>query len=193
VRGLRGLDGTLRLEMLTDRPEERFAIGSILTIEGDGRTLKVDDFQPAAPGSFARFREVQSREAATPLVGRFLTVALAVAPKASDPISWDEVIGITVRDAAGDPIGEIVDCYRAGGAEVYLLRTPDGGELDLPAVASVITTFDPRAGVIVADLSVMELEPRRARIKDPNRKQRPRRGGVRGVPAAASGEEGERA
>ena len=112
---------------------------------------------------------------------------------AHDPITWDEVIGITVRDAAGDPIGEIVDCYRAGGAEVYLLRTPDGGELDLPAVASVITAFDPRAGVIVADLSVLELEPRRARIKDPNRKKRPRRGGPRGVPTAASGEEGKRA
>ena len=166
---------------------------SILTIEGDGRTIQVEAFQPAEPGSFARFREISSREAAAPLVGRFLAVALAAVPAASDPISWDEVIGITVRGTTGEAIGEIVDCYRAGGAEVYLLRTPDGAELDLPAVASVITTFEPRAGLIVADLTAMELEPRRKRVHDPARKQRPRRGAVRGIPLVTRSEEGERA
>lgn len=167
--------------MLTDRPEVRFAVGSMLTVEGDGRTLEVADFQPAAPGSFVRLLEVQSREAAATLVGRYLTVSRSATPTASDPISWDEVIGITVRTPAGEVIGEIIDCYRAGGAEVYLVRTSEGAELDLPAVASVITTFDPRAGVIVADLTAMDIEPRRARVKDPLRKLRPRRGGIRGA------------
>ena len=167
--------------MLTDQPEERFAAGSLLTVEDDGRTLTVESFQPASPGSFARFREVQSRDVAAALVTRFIAVALAAVPSASDPISWDEVIGITVRGAAGEVIGEIVDCYRAGGAEVYLVRTPDGAELDLPAVAAVITAFDPRAGVIVADLSAMELGPHR-RPAETARRQRPRRGGARNVP-----------
>ena len=94
------------------------------------------------------------------LVGRYLTVSRSATPTASDPISWDEVIGITVRTPAGEVIGEIIDCYRAGGAEVYMVRTSEGAELDLPAVASVITTFDPRAGVIVADLTAMDIEPR---------------------------------
>lgn len=165
MRGIRGLDGTLRLEVLTDRPDERFALGSTLLVEeeppgAEPRTLRVRSFQPASPGSFARFDEIRSREEASALVGRFLAVALPAVPRSSDPISWDEVIGLTVRDSRDTVIGEVVDCYRAGGAEVYLVRTPDGGELDLPAVASVITTFDPRAGVIIANLDAMEIEAR---------------------------------
>ena len=183
MRGIRGLDGTLRLEVLTDRPAERFAVGAALQIEGSERVIHVADFQPASPGSFARFREVRSREAATSLIGSFLSVALSATPQQGDPISWDEVIGIMVRDTNGMPIGEIVDCYRAGGAEVYLVRTPDGGELDLPAVASVITTFEPRAGVIVANLDAMELEVRRARPKGPKKPQRPRRSRARRIAA----------
>ena len=81
----------------------------MLTVEGDGRTLEVADFQPAAPGSFVRLLEVQSREAAATLVGRYLTVSRSATPTASDPISWDEVIGITVRTPAGEVIGEIIE------------------------------------------------------------------------------------
>lgn len=73
---------------------------------------------------------------------------------------WDEVIGVQVNDIEGAVIGTVIDCYRAGGAEVYILRTPDGGELDLPAVASIIVSFKPREGVIIADLTGSDLTPR---------------------------------
>ena len=70
---------------------------------------------------------------------------------------------------AGGVIGTVIDCYRAGGAEVYVLRTPDGGELDLPAVASIIVTFKPREGVIVADLTGSDLVPRPPKRAKPTR------------------------
>lgn len=67
-------------------------------------------------------------------------------------------------------IGTITDCYRAGGAEVYILRTPDGGEMDLPSVASIIVTFKPREGIIVANIAGSELTvraPKRVRTPRP--------------------------
>jgi 16S rRNA processing protein RimM len=168
IRGVRGLDGSLRIEVLTDTPERRFAPGARLFVEGSDRVLTLLEVTPSSPGLFVRFGEVQSRLAGERLIGAYLTIPAAEAQIPPDRVFWDEVLGITVRDTRGEVIGEIRDLYRAGGAEVYLVRTPDGGEIDLPAVASVIVEFAPREGRIVADLTGSELAVRVA--KEPRRR-----------------------
>lgn len=160
MRGVRGLDGTLRLEVLTDTPELRFIPGARLFIEGSERILTLLEVTPGSPGLFIRFGEVQSRLAGERLVGAYLTVPAAEVQIPPDRVLWDEVIGVTVRDAQGEVIGEIRDLYRAGGAEVYVVHTPDGGEIDLPAVAAVIVEFAPREGRIIADLTGSEISVR---------------------------------
>ena len=152
VRGVRGLDGTLRLEVLTDLPEQRFLPGARLSVEGSERVLTILEVTPSSPGLFIRVGEVQSRLAGERLVGAYLTIPAAQVQIPPDRVLWDEVIGVTVRDPQGEIIGEVRDLYRAGGAEVYVVQTPDGGEIDLPAVASVIVEFAPREWRIVADL-----------------------------------------
>jgi 16S rRNA processing protein RimM len=163
VRGVRGLDGTLRLEVLTDLPEQRFLPGARLSVEGSERVLTILEVTPSSPGLFIRVGEVQSRLAGERLVGAYLTIPAAQVRIPPDRVLWDEVIGVTVRDPQGGIIGEVHDLYRAGGAEVYVVRTPDGGEIDLPAVASVIVEFAPREGRIVADLTGSELAVRAAK------------------------------
>ena len=163
VRGVRGLDGTLRLEVLTDLPEQRFLPGARLSVEGSERVLTILEATPSSPGLFIRVGEVQSRLAGERLVGAYLTIPAAQVQIPPDRVLWDEVIGVTVRDPQGEIIGEVNDLYRAGGAEVYVVRTPDGGEIDLPAVASVIVEFAPREGRIVADLTGSELTVRAAK------------------------------
>ena len=73
VRGLQGLCGTLRVEVLSDRPE-RFAPGSVLFPEGRPEPLTVTWRSADGPGLLLRFREVRSREAAE---RRFETCGLA--------------------------------------------------------------------------------------------------------------------
>ena len=163
VRGVRGLDGSLRLEVLTDTPEQRFVPGARLSVEGSDRALTLLEVTPSSPGLFVRFGEVQSRLAGERLIGAYLTIPAAQVQVPSDRVLWDEVIGVTVHDPQGEIIGEIRDLYRAGGAEVYVVQTPDGGEIDLPAVAAVIVEFAPREGRIVADLTGSELTVRAAK------------------------------
>jgi ribosomal 30S subunit maturation factor RimM len=129
-----------------------------------------------SPGLFVRFAEVQSRLAGERLVGAYLTIPAAQVQIPSDRVLWDEVVGVTVRDLQGEIIGEITDLYRAGGAEVYVVQTPDGGEIDLPAVAAVIVEFAPREGRIVADLTGSELTVRAAKV--------PRRRGPQKTPGS---------
>jgi 16S rRNA processing protein RimM len=178
VRGVRGLDGSLRLEVLTDSPELRFVPGARLSVEGSDRALTLLEVTPSSPGLFVRFGEVQSRLAGERLIGAYLTIPAAQVQVPSDRVLWDEVIGVTVRDPQGEIIGEIRDLYRAGGAEVYVVQTPDGGEIDLPAVAAVIVEFAPREGRIVADLTGSELTVRAARA--------PRRRGPQKTPGSVA-------
>jgi len=179
VRGVRGLDGSLRLEVLTDTPEQRFVPGARLSIESSDRVLTILEVTPSSPGLFVRFGEVQSRLAGERLIGAYLTIPAAQVQIPPDRVLWDEVIGVTVRDPQGEIIGEVRDLYRAGGAEVYVVQTPDGGEIDLPAVASVIVEFAPREGRIVADLTGSELSVRAAKA--------PRRRGPQKTPGSVRG------
>lgn len=178
MRGVRGLDGTLRLEVLTDLPEQRFLPGARLSVEGSERVLTLLEVTPGSPGLFIRFGEVQSRLAGERLVGAYLTIPAAEVQVPPDRVLWDEVIGVTVRDPQGEIIGEIRDLYRAGGAEVYVVQTPDGGEIDLPAVAAVIVEFAPRDGRIIADLTGSEISVRAAKT--------PRRRGPQKTPGSVA-------
>jgi 16S rRNA processing protein RimM len=63
---------------------------------------------------------------------------------------WHEVIGTKVADVDGTVLGEVADIYRAGGAEVVVVRGP-AGELDIPLVRAVVRTFAPARGEIVVD------------------------------------------
>lgn len=160
VRGLHGLNGAVRVEVLTDRPEARFADGAVLHVEGDARPLTVVAAQPVedGPGWRLRFRELPDRAAAERLRDAYLEVEV---DRTSDldagAAYWHEVIGSVVRDSTGAELGKVADVYRAGENEVYVVRGGAPGEFDLPAVRDVITTFAPERGEIVVDEAVLDL------------------------------------
>lgn len=67
----------------------------------------------------------------------------------------------------GTALGTVDDIYRAGAAEVLVVRGGPLGELDVPNVASIVREFAPREGRIVVDAAVLDLDeappPRRPR------------------------------
>jgi len=160
VRGLHGLNGAVRVEVLTDRPDERFASGAVLFVEGDARPLTIVAAQPVedGPGWRLRFGEVPDRAASEWLRDAYLEI---VVDRGADlqpgAAYWHEVIGATVRDSTGAELGKVADVYRAGESEVYVVRGGPVGEFDLPAVRDVITSFAPERGEIVVDEVVLDL------------------------------------
>ncbi len=89
---------------------------------------------------------VASREAAEPLVGRYLEgPALALEEGA---YFWDDLVGLRVEAPDGELIGELVEVFRAGGNEVYRVVGPAGERL-VPALQSVVERIDLDAGVMV--------------------------------------------
>jgi 16S rRNA processing protein RimM len=160
VRGLHGLNGAVRVEVLTDRPEARFALGNVLYLEGDARPLTIIAAQPVedGPGWRLRFNEAQDRGAAERLREAYLEIEVdREADLEAGSAYWHEVIGSTVRDSKGESLGTVADVYRAGENEVYVVRGGAVGEFDMPAVRDVITTFAPERREIVVDEGVLDL------------------------------------
>jgi 16S rRNA processing protein RimM len=151
VRGFHGLRGTMRLESLTDRAEERFAVGKSLFVEGTDKSLTVAESAPDNLGWRVRFAEVPDRTAAEAM--RDVYLEAVVAPGEALPrgeFYWHQIVGASVEDVDGSVLGKVVDIYRAGGAEVMVVSGP-AGEIDVPIVRSIVRIFAPARGEIVVD------------------------------------------
>ena len=74
VRGVHGLRGAVRVEVLTDRPEQRFRQGVVLYREGSDAplTIAAADAVQDGPGWRVRFDEITSRDGADTLRGAYL-------------------------------------------------------------------------------------------------------------------------
>ena len=178
VRGLHGLRGAVRVEILTDRPEERYAAGSVLHREGSDEPLTVVWSSAVAdgPGWRIRFAEIPDRTAAESLMGAYLEVAAG--PDSTLPRGayfWHEVIGSAVASTTGESLGTVRDVYRSGGAEVFIVDGGPYGEFDVPAVRDFVRIFAPKRGEIVVDTEALDLTPPKVRGAPGERPRAPRR------------------
>jgi len=147
----------------------------VLFPEGGDRVLTIETAAPVAdgPGWWLTFREFGDRAAADALRDLYLEAAVERSQTLpSGEVFWHEVVGARVVDLAGRELGTVADVYRAGVAEVYVVRGGPVGEFDLPVIRDVIREFAPERGLIVVDEAVLALEekpvddPRRAQARD---------------------------
>jgi len=190
VRGVHGLRGAVRVEVLTDRPAERFAASAVLYREGGTEPLTIATAEEIVdgPGWRIRFRELATRDAADTLRGAYLE---AVVRPEEDLIRgsyyWHEVIGTPVRGVDGAELGTVQDIYRVGETEVFVVGGGTVASFDLPAVRAFIRILAPRRGEIVVDAEALDLRPTRVRRNDAVRPRAPRRRSHRpATPPAAS-------
>ena len=153
VRGIHGLRGAVRVEVLTDN-FARFDVGSTLFREGSGEPLTVMSSHRDGPGLLVRFDQVNDRETADGLRDVYLEAPLG--PLAADEFYWHEIVGCMVSTADGESLGAVTDVFRVGEAEVYEVRGPRG-EILVPAVASVVKELRPDQKRIVVDADALGL------------------------------------
>ncbi|MES2208820.1 MAG: ribosome maturation factor RimM [Chloroflexota bacterium] len=160
VRGLHGLQGVVRVEILTDQPDARFAPGNVLHREGTEAPLTIVESAAVddGPGWRLRFAEIGSRNAAESLRDVYLeTLVDREADLEPGAAYWHEVIGVEVHGLDGELLGTVADIYRVATAEVFVVRGGPVGEFDLPLVKDIIKVFAPERGQIVVDEAVLDL------------------------------------
>jgi 16S rRNA processing protein RimM len=153
VRGIHGLRGLVRVEVLTDN-FARFDVGSTLFREGSAEPLTVTSSHRDGPGLLVRFDQINDREAADSLRDVYLEAPLE--PLAADEFYWHEIVGCAVTTADGESLGAVTDVFRVGEAEVYEVRGPRG-EILVPAVASIVKELRPDQKRIVVDADALGL------------------------------------
>lgn len=135
----------MRIELLTDWPEH-LDPGAILYLDGDDVPRTVAAIERGGRHPVVTLAGVTSREAAEPLVGRYLEVEAGELPEGS--YYWHQLEGLQVVDPSGAALGTLVEIFRAGEAEVYRVEG-EVGELLIPAVRDVVREIDLASGRII--------------------------------------------
>jgi 16S rRNA processing protein RimM len=153
-----GVRGLLTVEVRTDDPDLRFASGALLLTEPAERgPLTVADKHWHSGTLLLRLARpdgavIGDREAADTLRNTRLLVPVADLPELEDPDSFydHQLVGLRAQLPDGAPLGEVT-AVRHEGAELLVVRRPDGGDLLVPFVSAIVPTVDVAAGHLVVD------------------------------------------
>jgi 16S rRNA processing protein RimM len=145
IIGAKGLAGAVRVELLTDWPE-RIEPGAELWLEGSPTPMRILRIETGGRLTVLHLDGIADRDAAEQLSGRYLE-ALAQ-PLPDETYYWDDLVGLRVEEPDGTAVGELVEVFRAGGAEVYRI-VGDAGERLVPGLRSAVVRIDLEENLMV--------------------------------------------
>jgi 16S rRNA processing protein RimM len=165
-----GIRGEVVIGVRTDEPDLRFAVGSAVyaasSPDGDdppGRApLRVASARWHSGQLLVGFAGITDRTAASELTGRWLSVDSSQLPAVPSPDEFrdHELIGLSVRTAAGEAVGVVTDVLHHGQDMLVVQRPakesaahdgPAGQEYLVPFVQAIVPEVDVAAGVVVID------------------------------------------
>ena len=139
------------MQVRTDSPEERFAVGAQLGA-GAGQTLTVDTVRPHAGNLLVRFAGVTDRAAAAELRGVLLTVDTVELPALDDPDEFydHQLEGLAAVGPDGAELGTVREVLHVPASDVLVVET-DRGEALVPFVRAIVSEVDLSGGRVVLD------------------------------------------
>jgi 16S rRNA processing protein RimM len=149
-----GIRGEVIVDVRTDEPESRFAVGSTLATENGGPpTLTVEAVRPHQGRLLVVFDGVSDRELAERLRGVRLCVDSAEVPAPEDPDEFHDhqLVGLRAVTPAGEVVGEVASIDHAPASDLLVLRRPDGRSALVPFVKAIVPEVDLAAGRVVVD------------------------------------------
>jgi 16S rRNA processing protein RimM len=152
-----GIRGEVAVEVRTDDPGQRFAVGSVLgTDPATVGPLTVESTRWHSARLLVSFAGITDRTLAEALRGVWLTVdaAQVTAPADPDEFHDHQLVGLTVMTTAGEQVGVVTD-VRHHGQDLLVIEPVAGsrrrGELLVPFVAAIAVDVDVDSGRMVID------------------------------------------
>ena len=155
-----GIRGEVTVDVRTDEPERRFAVGTTLRAAPPAgsasplRSVTVSRTRWHQGVLLAHFEEIGDRNAAEAARGIVLHATLPVDATPEDPEEFydHQLIGLTAVDLEGRELGEVSRVVHGGAQDLLQIRTPDRREALVPFVAALVPEVDVAGGrVVVAD------------------------------------------
>jgi 16S rRNA processing protein RimM len=144
-----GLRGEVTVQVHTDFPEQRFAVGAQL--HGDtGRMFTVETVRSHRGVLLVRFAGITDREAAAELRGRTLSIDAAELPDLTDPDEFydHQLEGLAAVGPDGATLGRVREVVHAPASDLLVLDTAHG-EVLVPFVQAIVPEVDLAAGRVV--------------------------------------------
>ncbi|WP_395694199.1 ribosome maturation factor RimM [Nocardioides sp.] len=155
-----GLRGDVTVDVRTDEPERRFAVGAVLRVEPPRgshtalRTLTVAHARWHQSVLLVGFEEIGDRTAAEAARGILLYADVPADATPDDPDEYydHQLVGLAAYDEDGTALGEVVGLVHGGAQDLLTIRTPSGRDALVPFVQALVPEVDlPGRRVVVAD------------------------------------------
>ncbi|MBP2477059.1 16S rRNA processing protein RimM [Crossiella equi] len=150
-----GIRGELVVDVHTDSPDDRFAVGSVLSgkrRQGAARSLTVSAARPHAGRLLVTFEGVTDRDTADELRGLLLTVRVSELPAITEPDEYydHQLEGLRAVDLSGAQLGVVREVLHGPAGELLVLDV-DGTEVLVPFVHAIVPEVDIAGGRVVLD------------------------------------------
>ncbi|MFI7126421.1 ribosome maturation factor RimM [Nonomuraea sp. NPDC050153] len=148
-----GVRGEVSVEVRTDDPELRFAVGTSIATDPAARGPLVVEGRRWHKGFLLlAFEGVTDRDVAEELRGTMLVIDSAEVAPSDDPDEFHDhqLIGLTVETAAGETVGEVTDVLHHG-QDLLVVRRAGADEALIPFVKALVPEVDLKGGRLVVD------------------------------------------
>jgi len=154
-----GIRGEVTVELRTDEPARRFAVGTTLRAErprgpaSPWPSLRVAATRWHRSTLLVRFEELTDRTTAESARGLLLHATVEATETPEDPEEFydHQLVGLVAEDLHGATLGEVTAVLH-GAQDLLQVRTPDGRDALVPFVEALVPEVDlGRGRVVVAD------------------------------------------
>jgi 16S rRNA processing protein RimM len=147
-----GVRGEVVVDVRTDSPDERYAVGAVLeTDPAAAGPLTIAELRPHQGRLLVFFDGVADRDSADELRGVLLWVDSSTVADPADPEEFHDhqLIGLRAESIDGELIGEVLRVDHAPASDLLVVRLADGRTGLVPFVRAIVPTVDVAGGRVV--------------------------------------------
>jgi len=145
IVGVHGIKGYVKIHCEAESFSV-FAPGHSVIIrdpKGGSRKTEIVDARSQGRKQLLLLKGISDRNTAEMLPGSDLLVEKASLPELKpDTYYWSDIVGMSVVSVDDHPVGTVASLIETGSNDVYVVQTPDAGEILIPAIASVVLEID---------------------------------------------------
>ncbi|HAX69473.1 MAG TPA: 16S rRNA processing protein RimM [Anaerolineae bacterium] len=152
IRRPHGVTGEAIMDLHTDFPERIKAGRKVYLGEGH-EAATLGSVRPHGDGMLVRIRGCETPEAVGRYRNHWVYVKTTEVPPLPEGRHYKyELIGLSVVDDAGSPLGILHEILETGANDVYVIKNEAGKEILLPAIPAVILETDMEARLMKVHL-----------------------------------------
>jgi 16S rRNA processing protein RimM len=147
-----GYRGEVKIKIITDYPD-RLIKHKTVYIGPQARAFQVERAHLHYGYVLMKFVGFETDTSVAKLRGEIVQIPAQEAAKLKkNQYYHHQIIGLKVVTENGDPLGTLAEILETGANDVYLVRTPEGKEILVPAIKSVVKEINLDAKTITVEL-----------------------------------------